>query len=143
MLLAGLRRWHSFQLAGKDIPGQWEEFNALRPLPGEIGKASYGAVCASRENQFEYMCAVEVTSFDGLPDNIGRMRVPEQRYAVFVHSGHISSIRDTWDAIWSQWLPNSGCQPANTPDFELYDDRYDIQSGNGIVEIWFPVRNAE
>lgn len=143
MLLAGLRRWHSFQLAGKDIPGQWEEFNALRPLPGEIGKASYGAVCASRENQFEYMCAVEVTSFDGLPDNIGRMRVPEQRYAVFVHSGHISSIRDTWDAIWTQWLPNSGCQPANTPDFELYDDRYDIQSGNGIVEIWFPVRNAE
>lgn len=143
MLLAGLRRWHSFQLAGKDIPGQWEEFNALRPLPGEIGKASYGAVCASRENEFEYMCAVEVTSFDGLPDNIGRMRVPEQRYAVFVHSGHISSIRDTWDAIWTQWLPNSGCQPANTPDFELYDDRYDIQSGNGIVEIWFPVRNAE
>ncbi|MGE0104438.1 MAG: GyrI-like domain-containing protein [Blastocatellales bacterium] len=143
ILLAGLRRWHSFQLAGKDIPGQWEEFNTLRPLQGETGKASYGAVCASRENEFEYMCAVEVTSFDGLPDNIGRMRVPEQRYAVFTHSGHVSSIRATWDAIWSQWLPNSGFKPASTPDFELYDDRYDPLTGNGIVEIWFPVQTAE
>lgn len=143
MLLAGLRRWHSFQLASNDIPGQWEEFNHLRPLQGETGNASYGAVCASRENEFEYMCAVEVTSFDDLPDYLGRMRVPEQRYAVFTHSGHISSIRATWEAIWSQWLPNSGLQPANTPDFELYDDRYDPLTGTGIVEIWFPVQTAE
>lgn len=143
MLLAGLRRWHSFQSAVTDIPGQWEEFNALRPLHGETGKASYGAVCAARENEFEYMCAVKVTSFDDLSDNIGRMRVPEQRYAVFTHSGHVSSIRATWDAIWSQWLPNSGFKPASTPDFELYDDRYDPLTGNGIVEIWFPVQTAE
>ena len=33
----------------------------------------------------------------------------------------------------------TGCRPANTPDFELYDAGYDARSGNGEIEIWFPV----
>jgi AraC family transcriptional regulator len=58
------------------------------------------------------------------------------------HSGHISGLRATWDAIWNQWLPASGLETADTPDFELYDERFDRATGLGAIEIWFPIKNT-
>ena len=91
---------------------------------------------------FEYMSGYEVASFDALPHDLGRMRVPVQRYAVFEHGGHVSGLRATWDAIWREWLPRSGQTPADTPDFELYDERFDPATGLGVIEIWFPVEGG-
>jgi len=36
MLLAGIRRHHSFADVSQNIPVQWQEFIALVPLPGQI-----------------------------------------------------------------------------------------------------------
>jgi AraC family transcriptional regulator len=141
MLLAGLRRHHAFDAAAATIPAQWAEFREGGRLPGQHGAIAYGVVCGSAptERTFEYMCAVEVSAFEALPAGTGRMRVPAQRYAVFTHRGHVSGLRATWDAIWHEWLPRAGAQPANTPDFERYDERFDARTGRGIVEIWFPI----
>jgi AraC family transcriptional regulator len=142
MLFAGLRREHSFTDAIRSVPEQWRQFQELGVIPGQIGETTYGAVCASSldRQMFEYMCAVEVSDFAGLPANLGRMRVPVQRYAVFTHSGHISGLRTTWEAIWNDWLPRSGKEPADTPDFEVYDERFDRATGLGVIEIWFPIK---
>lgn len=141
MLLAGLRRHHGFAEAVATIPAQWEDFRRLGPLPGQRDTVVYGVVCGSvpERETFEYLSGVEVASFDGLPRELGRMRVPAQRYAVFTHRGHVAALRATWDAIWREWLPRSGEQPANTPDFERYDARYDAAAGTGAIEIWFPI----
>ena len=141
MLLAGVRRWHAFADAPRDIPAQWMEFHQLPGLPPRAGAVTYGVVCASEPQRarFEYFCAIEVPSFDGLPPEVGRMRVPAQRYAVFTHRGHVSGLQETWRSIWEEWLPRSGHQPANTPDFERYDNRYDSATASGEMEIWFPV----
>ena len=141
MQMAGLRRHHTFDDAATTIPEQWEEFAALGTLPGQQGATTYGVICGSvpAEGRFEYMCAVEVVAFEGLPPGVGRMRVPAQRYAVFTHRGHVAGLRATWDAIWQQWLPHSGFRPANTPDFERYDERYDARTASGEIEIWFPI----
>ena len=141
MLLAGLRRHHAFDAAASTIPAQWETFRELGELPGQRGAVAYGVVCGSdpAARTFEYMCAVEVETFDALPRELGRMRVPAQRYAVFTHRGHVSTLRATWDAIWHRWLPQSGQHAANTPDFERYDARFDPRTGSGEVEIWFPI----
>jgi AraC family transcriptional regulator len=144
MLLAGLRRVHAFADAPRDVPAQWQEFHRLAPIPGQVGAAAYGAVCATWPDRqaFEYMCAVEVADLAAVPAGLGRMRVPAQRYAVFAHDGHVSTIRATWDAIWNDWLPRSGVRPADTPDFERYGERFDPATGLGGVEIWFPIRGA-
>lgn len=141
MLLGGLRRHHAYADAARDIPAQWREFAATLPLPGQRGAVTYGVVCGSSPERgtFEYMCAAEVAALDALPAGTGRMRVPAQRYAVFVHDAGIATIRATWDAIWHDWLPRSGQRAANTPDFERYDERWDARAGDGVVEIWFPV----
>jgi AraC family transcriptional regulator len=145
MLVAGLRRLHAFTEAGESIPAQWRDLQALVPLPGQQGHTAYGVVCGASHDTgtFEYMSGHEVASFDGLPPQLGRMRVPVQRYAVFEHEGHVSELRATWDAIWSEWLPRSGETPADTPDFERYDERYDPATGQGVIEIWFPVGGGQ
>ena len=141
MLLAGLRRHHGFAESGRTIPEQWLAFQALGRLPGQRADVAYGVVCQSdrARETFEYMSGVEVDAFDALPPAVGRMRVPAQRYAVFTHEGHVAGLRATWGAIWEEWLPRSGVTPANTPDFERYDERFDPRTGSGVVEIWFPI----
>ena len=69
-----------------------------------------------------------------------QVRIPEQRYAVFTHRDHISTIRRTVNTIWNHWLPASGLKAADAPNFERYDENFDPLTGNGGLEIWVPVR---
>jgi len=41
------------------------------------------------------------------------------------------------------WLPKSGMQSNQTPDFEVYDERFDGTTGEGGVEIWLGVKAAK
>ena len=140
MLLVGLRQEHRFANAPLQIPAQWDAFRRRRPIEGEVEGVTYGAMCATylEREAFEYMTAVEVSSFDGVPAELGRMRVPSALYLVFEHAGHITSIQSTWAAV-HRYLPSCGYRLANTPDFERYDARYDANTGMGVVEIWVPI----
>jgi AraC family transcriptional regulator len=144
MLLAGIRRQHTFASMSKDIPRQWDDFQKLGALPGQVGATAYGAICGGdpQTQTMEYLCGVEVRSFDAVPKDLGRMRVPAVRYAVFVHAGNVATIQSTWQEIFSKWLPRSGMRSANTPDFEVYDERFDGATGEGGVEIWLGVQPA-
>ncbi len=68
-----------------------------------------------------------------------RLRIPEQRYAVFTHRGHVSTIRRTHNTIWTTWLPQSGHDVADAPHFERYGDDFDGQAGVGGIEVWLPI----
>jgi predicted transcriptional regulator YdeE len=144
MLFAGIRRKHTFASMSQDIPLQWDDFQKLGNLPGQIGKTAYGAICGGdpKTQTMEYICAVEVQSFDSLAKELGRMRVPAVRYAVFLHEGNVTTIRSTWNEIFSKWLPSSGMRSANTPDFEVYDESFDGKTGEGGVEIWLGIQPA-
>jgi predicted transcriptional regulator YdeE len=142
MLLAGIRRKHAFATMGDDIPRQWDEFVELGKVPGQIGTTAFGAICGGDPDKqtMEYMVGVEVKSFDAIPKELGRMRVPAARYAVFMHEGNVATIQETWKQILSGWLPKSGMQSNETPDFEVYDERFDGTTGEGGVEIWLGVK---
>ena len=136
LLLAGLAaRYRPETTAG--IPALWQCF-----LPQvAAGTVVYGACCNNDDaGNFDYLCALAVDSFSPLPDDWTRLRIAPQRYAVFFHSGHISTIRATWHTIWNTWLPQSGQMAADAPDFERYDHRFDPASGIGGVEIWLPLK---
>lgn len=142
MLLAGIRRQHLYADSYRTIPRQWQDFACRDDIPSINPAIRYGVVCGSRAEGFEYMCASEVESFDTLAPELGRMRIHEQRYAVFEHFGHMSALRHTWELIFRDWLPHSGITPVQVPDFELYDERFDVESGSGLVELWFPVAES-
>jgi AraC family transcriptional regulator len=140
LLLAGLsERYRAETVVG--IPALWQRFGRHSgKLPGQVGHLAYG-VCFNSDGagSFDYLCGVEVADFAALPSSWTRLRIAPQRYAVFIHRGHISGIRGTWNAIWNQWLPQSGLEAADAPDFERYDERFDPRTGLGDVKVWIPV----
>jgi AraC family transcriptional regulator len=124
------------------IPGQWQRFHqSVENIPGRIGKVAYGVCCNGDDaGNFDYIAGVEVSDFSDLPREFSRVRIPEQRYAVFTHRDHISTVRRTINTIWNHWLPASGLKAADAPNFERYDENFDPLTGNGGLEIWLPVR---
>jgi AraC family transcriptional regulator len=49
-------------------------------------------------------------------------------------------MRNTVYTIWNKWLPSSGHEVADAPDFELYGESFNSRTGVGTVEIWLPIR---
>jgi AraC family transcriptional regulator len=140
LLIAGLGARYSGE-SSKAIPAQWQRFGPhIGYIPGQVGCVTYGVCCNSDDDgNFDYISGVAVSSFSDLPADLVRIRIPERRYAVFTHRDHVSTIRRTWNTIWSKWLPESGHQVADAPDFERYEN-FDPEKGTGIIEIWIPLK---
>jgi AraC family transcriptional regulator len=140
LLIAGLSERYDGD-SSKAIPAQWQRFMPyIGNIPGQIGRTAYGVCCNSdEEGNFDYICGVEVSDFSELPPELARLRIPARRYAVFTHRDHISTIRRTVNTIWNKWLPESGYEVADAPDFERYGAEFNPETGTGGVEIWIPL----
>jgi AraC family transcriptional regulator len=140
LLIAGLSERYDCD-SSKAIPAQWQRFMPyIGNIPGQIGRTAYGVCCNSdEEGNFDYICGVEVSDFSELPPELARLRIPARRYAVFTHRDHISTIRRTVNTIWNKWLPESGYEVADAPDFERYGPEFNPETGTGGVEIWIPL----
>jgi AraC family transcriptional regulator len=141
LLIAGLNTRYGVE-SGANIPAQWQRFTPrIGNIPGQMGRTAYGVVYNHDDDgNYDYLCGVEVSDFSKLPDDLDRLRVPGQRYAVFAHRGHISGIRSTWNAIWSRVLPASGLELVDAPAFERYGEEFDGVRGDGGLECWVPIK---
>lgn len=142
LLVAGVGERYTCESSAA-IPGQWQRFHqSVENIPSRIGPVAYGVCCnADDAGNFDYIAGVEVADFSDLPREFTGVRIPEQKYAVFTHADHISTIRRTVNTIWNHWLPASGMKAADAPFFERYDENFDPLTGNGGLEIWIPVRD--
>ncbi|MFT3792796.1 MAG: AraC family transcriptional regulator [Rudaea sp.] len=142
-LLAGSAGRHTFERSA-EITQRWQRFFAdflCHPdrLPATLDAALYGGYHNfDDEGNFDYLCAVRVAGSSGLPAEWSRLHVPEQRYAVFRHAEHISTIDRSWRSVWNAWLPASGQSAADAPSFERLD-RFDEQRGIGEIELWLAI----
>lgn len=128
------------------IPQQWNVLiTQLQFIVGRVGNHTYGVWYDVLKNAgpMLYVTGVHVGDFAPVNPGLSHYVIPAQRYAVFRHEGHVSEIRKTVDAVFSQWLPSSGQthyrkSPA-APDFlERYTEA--PEGGKvGSVEILLPV----
>ena len=134
MRLAGLEgNYTREQTTG--IPGQWERFNAvLDGTPGRADEYTYGVVYPTAV--MRYLTTIALLDGAALPEGWVEAEIPAWRYAVFAESGGVAGIRQTWQEIFSQWLPQSGMKVAGEPMLERYDDGW---MTTGEFEIWIPV----
>ena len=42
--------------------------------------------------------------------------------------------------IWKDWLPQSGYEAVDAPEFERYSADFNPDTGTGLLEIWLPVK---
>jgi AraC family transcriptional regulator len=141
LLIAGLGERYTWETS-KAGPAQWQRFVPyLGNISGQVGKATFGVACnGDDEGNFDYIAGVEVTDFSDLPPAFSRVRIGPQKYAVFSHRDHISTIRRTVRTIWTKWLPESGHEVADAPSFERFGEEFDPKTGMGGFEIWIPIK---
>ena len=140
LLIFGLGQRYHRTNAG--IPSQWDRFAPyLGHIPGQVNGVSYGVICNTDDaGSIDYICGVQVREFPSEPTEFTRLRIPPQTYAVFAHTGHVSTISSTWQAIWDHGVSDAGYQASDGPAFERYDNQFDGRTGLGGFELWVPIR---
>jgi AraC family transcriptional regulator len=72
---------------------------------------------------------------------IGVKQIPGGKYAVFLYEGPFTSISSIYDAIFIQWLPNSGYEIRDLPLFEKYlNNPIKNYTGKIKTEAYLPIR---
>jgi AraC family transcriptional regulator len=143
MTLAGFLEHYTMETRGR-IPAQWQRFGPhFGHVPGQTDMIGYGVILDSGpDGGFNYLCGVEISPGTEVPREFTTCKLSAQRYAVFAHPGHVSSIGETFDAIFNVWLPESGTKMPEDRAyfFERYGPEFDPVTGNGGCEIWIPVQ---
>jgi AraC family transcriptional regulator len=141
LLIAGLGGRFTQQTT-QDIPALWEKFTPhIGNVPGQKGEVTYGICCnADGKGGFEYIAGVEISKLDDLPDQYRWIEVQPQYYAVFEHTGSLDTLPQTFQYIWHTWLPKSGHQTADAPEFERYSEDFNPKLRTGKLEIWLPIK---
>ncbi|MGA4323351.1 AraC family transcriptional regulator [Ectopseudomonas hydrolytica] len=142
LLIVGLSERFNVETA-QGIAALWQRFGPyIGRIPGQQGSETFGVCCNPEDDgSFEYIAGVLVNRAAEVPAGLTLQRLAAHRYAVFLHEGHISSIHETFNAIFQHWLPTAGVQTAAAPEFERYSEDFDPMAGTGRVEIWVPLRD--
>jgi AraC family transcriptional regulator len=140
--IVGLPAHYSFD-ATAAIPGQWQRFMTLAAaIPERRPGIPIGvSTNVDTDGGFDYVCAVEVAAFSTTPPECVRVAIPAHRYAVFEHRGHVSTIQQTYSAIWDEWLPAHELTSSDAPTIEQHKETFDPRTGDGGVELWIPVED--
>jgi len=90
-------------------------------------------------NEFERWAAVEVASFDNVPEEMETFVLPGGLYAVFDYKG-LNTDRAIFQYILGTWLPNSAYVLDSRPHFEVLGDKYKNNDPASEEEIWIPIK---
>lgn len=138
--VAGMSQ-HFLYTGASTIPLFWESFAPhIGDVPDQIRGVTYGVSFNQGRDGFDYMAAVEVRSIENVGSTFRALRIPEHRYAIFQHRGHVSGIHDTMKRILLTWFRASDYAQDETPTFERYGSEFDAATGSGLVEIFIPIR---
>jgi AraC family transcriptional regulator len=142
MTIAGYLEQFTPQTIG-DIPKLWNRFGPrIESIQGRAGGA-YGVLpkLMRADAPIAYMAGVPMLASATIPPEYAVLQIPARRYAVFVHGGHVRTLRDTIGRAVIGWLPASGKQIDGEPEMlEFYGESYDPQTGLGQIEVWLPIK---
>lgn len=63
------------------------------------------------------------------------------KYAVFVHEGPYQDLNKSYNDIFRSWLPQSGCEVADSPPIEIYlNDPEKVKAAELRTEICIPIK---
>jgi len=135
---------HQYQELDLNVEMLWFDFqHKVNQISNRLGSEAFGIYEEYFETEdslgFSYICAVEVSDFDDVPEGMISRIIPEQMYAVFRHKGSISSLPETLKYIWGSWLPKSNYEYVEKPDFELYSPGIQPEDPDHIISLCIPV----
>lgn len=67
------------------------------------------------------------------------LEIPGGRYAEFKVNGSVETSQNTWRYIYGKWLPSSGYERTDTPDFEIVDVCNSSFPDKMMMKIYIPI----
>lgn len=93
------------------------------------------------DSLFTKWAAVAVSNFEEIPNGMETLEIQEGRYAVFNYKGDQSNAAAFFNAIYTEWLPNSDYELDNRPQFEVLGEKYKNNHPDSEEEIWIPIKH--
>lgn len=145
MLLVGLSAPCSYRDT-INIPAQWQRFMAdcYFGIPRKKDRPPIG-ICAAPDDEgcFSYICAAEVEAFERSDPSLTYFEIAPLNYAIFEHRDHVSTIFDTYAAIWDEALPAMARTVADSPVLEFHNHAFDPDTGFGGLQLWIPLEEPK
>lgn len=117
---------------------QTEEFANLNAFAGDLGLLGIMMDFDEESNEFSYMIAIQDPQ-DEIVNDFEKLWIPKSTWAIFKTTGFASEVMPMlWQTIYSEWLPNSGYEQADTPALEVYP-LGDPTDPDYHCEAWVPV----
>ena len=89
---------------------------------------------------FSKWAAVEVDSFDHIPQGMKSHILTGGKYAVFIHKGLNSTFHKLAEYIYGTWLPNSEYKLDHREHFEFLGENYlGPMNPESEEEVWIPI----
>jgi AraC family transcriptional regulator len=111
-----------------DIPGFYQAFGERQcylRIPCRAAPAlAYGAAFGfADDGAFSFLVGEEVEAEcrEAVPAEMTELHLPAGRYAEFTVRGPASQVPATWRYAYGHWLPQSGYERAEGPDYEVTD----------------------
>jgi AraC family transcriptional regulator len=89
---------------------------------GIIG-ISYDSPDITPEEKIRYDACITIDKDIEPEGEVGIQSISGGRYAVFLHKGPYDKFGETYNSIFSRWLPSSGEKLRDVPCFEIYLNR--------------------
>lgn len=90
--------------------------------------------------RFEKWAAMEVADYENVPIGLETFNLAGGLYAVFLYIGLSSAASETFQYIYSKWLPDSEYSLDDRPHFELLGEKYKNNDPGSEEEIWIPIK---
>lgn len=93
------------------------------------------------EEKLRYDACITVNHDIEISGEIKQKVIEGGKYAVFLHKGPYKNFQETFNAIFSEWLPKSNYKLRETPCFEMYLNRDPKRTKpeNLRTEIYIPI----
>ena len=122
-----------------EIPQLWIKFGRrMNEIKHRIGPG-YGVMdnYDEKSGEFDYVAGVGVDSSADIPEDMVKIDIPEQTYAVFTCT--LPTLDKTFHHAYKTWLPQSGYNRVDGPEFELYDETFNPIDEASLLYIYIPV----
>ena len=136
--------------AANRTPDLWKKFMPLRNqilnrvttdlISLQIYSPDFDFIHFNPQLPFDKWALAEVSEFASIPESMESFILESGLYAVFLHSGPASEGLQTFEYIFSTWMPGSDYEVDDRPHFEILGNQYINDSPLSKEEIWIPIR---
>lgn len=131
--------WKKFRTTlHKHTDYNYTQFYSIQQYDNDFDLAQF-----TPETYFKKWAAVDFKDTISIPKGIEIFTLVGGLYAVFLHKGPASAFFNTFNHIFTVWLPNSNYKLDQRVHFEILGQDYKPNDPNAEEEVWIPIKEKK